>query len=175
MTHRDSSSQTPAVGRRVSLRRRLADGGQGDLLGFVLGIDATDLIVRDRHGVEHTVARSDVLALRPVGVARGRDPRRTPSVELDRLAGAAGVSGRTFVARLCDLLDPGEPASPPDWTAPPPSPAHLEGEWVTTGRCPDLPALAWWASHHGARSIQVRTTDAEMIAVLQRCGFHERG
>ena len=174
MPRGDPSSQTPAVGGRVSLRRRLADGGQGDLLGFVLATDAGRLLVRDRHGTVHAVARADVLALRTVGVARGRDPIRTPVADLDRLAAAAGVSGRAFVARLCDLLDGRAPAPPPAWPAPPPCPALLDGEWVTGAACPDLLALVWWASHHDARSIHVRTTDAEVLAALEQLGFHER-
>ncbi len=174
MARRDPSSQTPAVGSRVSLRRELVDGGQGDLVGFVLDADATGLVVRDRRGVVHTVAWPDVLALRAVGVARGRDPQRTPHAELDRLAVAAGVSGRPFVARLGDLLDGRDPGTPPDWGAPPPCRAHLDGEWVTAGACPDLLALAWWASHHGARSIQVRSSDPVMIDALRQLGFRER-
>ncbi len=174
MARRDPTSQTPAVGRRVSLRRELGGGGQTDLVGFVLDADRERLVVRDRRGVVHTIGWTDVLVLRPVGVARGRDPLRTPRDELDRLAAAAGVSGRVFVARLSDLLDPREPAAPPAWAAPPPSPAHVEGEWVTAGPCPDLPGLAWWASHHDARSLQVRTSDPGEIARLVEFGLRER-
>jgi len=171
---RDPSSQTPALGGRVSLRRMLADGRRGDLIGFVLVADADRLVVRDRRGVVHELSWPDVLALRGVGVARGRDPLRTPCAELDRLAVAAGVSGRVFVARLSDLLDGREPLAPPDWAAPPPCPATLEGEWVTAGPSPHLLALAWWASHHDARSIQVRTGDAGAIAELAQLGLRER-
>lgn len=173
MARRDPISQTPSVGRRVSLRRRLGDDGQGDLVGFVLETGAA-LVVRDRHGLVHTVGWPDVLALRAVGVARGRDPQRAPRSELDRLAVAAGVSGRIFVARLSDLLDGREPPAPPEWTAPPPCPGHLDGEWVTAGACPDLLALAWWASHHDARSLQVRAAEPGAIAALERLGLHER-
>lgn len=172
MPRRDSTSQPP-VGGRVSLRRSLGDGA-GDLLGFVLATDAERLVVRDRRGVVHEVAWSDVLARRAVGVARGRDPLRTPRAELDRMAAVAGVSGRAFVARLCDLLDGRDPVPPPEWTAPPPCAAHLAGEWVTAGPCPDLLGLAWWASHHDARSIQVRTSDAAVVTTLRQLGFHER-
>ncbi len=173
MPRRDPSAQTPPVGSRVSLRRVLADGGQGDLVGVVVAADAVRLVLRDRRGVKHTVTWPEVVARRAVGVPRGRDPLRTSRVELDRMAVAAGVAGRVFVARLSDLLDGLDPVAPQDWEADPPGPAHLEGEWVTAGPGPDLLALAWWASHHDARSIQVRTCDTDMIAALLRLGFHE--
>jgi hypothetical protein len=57
--------------------------------------------------------------------------------------------------------------------APPPQPADLHGEWVTTGETGDLLALAWWAAHRGARSIQVRTNDPDMVARLPS-GFTAR-
>ncbi len=161
------------VGRRVSLRRVLPDGGQGDLLGFVIHADDERLRLRDRRGVTHEVPWSTVLAWRPVGVARGRDPLRTPLADLDRLAAATGASGRVFVARLSDLLDGRPPGSVRNWDDPPPCPARLDGEWVVTGECEDVLSLAWWAAHHGARSIQVRTADAGAAEELERLGFRE--
>ena len=53
------------VGARVVVRRRLAEGGSGDLLGELLQWDE-DVVVRDRSGVAHTVRRSDVLAAKRV-------------------------------------------------------------------------------------------------------------
>nr|WP_300143916.1 hypothetical protein [Propionicimonas sp.] len=173
MPRRRPEPRHVGVGRRVSLRRILADGGQGDLVGFVAAVAADGLTVRDRRGADHVVAWPDVLALRPVGVARGRDPLRAPRAELDRLAASAGVSGRVFVARLCDLLDVQPPPVLGDWDDPPPCLAALDGEWVTTGECADVLALAWWAAHHDARSIQVRTDDASAAEALRRGGFHE--
>lgn len=173
MPRRHSEPRHVGVGRRVSLRRVLADGGQGDLVGFVVAAAADGLTVRDRRGVDHVVAWPDLLALRPVGVARGRDPLRTPRAELDRLAASAGMSGRAFVARLCDLLDVQPPPTLGDWEEPPPCPAVLDGEWVTTGECADVLTVAWWAAHHDARSIQVRTDDASAAEALRRRGFHE--
>lgn len=161
------------IGRRVSLRRVRADGEQGDLLGFVLDSDGKRLRLRDRRGVPHDVPWSAVLAWRPVGVARGRDPLRTPLAELDRLAAEAGAVGRVLVARLSDLLDGRPPGSVRDWDDPPPCPARLDGEWVVTGECGDVLALAWWAAHHDARSIQVRTADAGAAEELERLGFRE--
>lgn len=165
--------QLPEPGRRVSLRRVREDGEHGDLIGFVLSADGTGLRLRDRHGLDHEVDWMQVLALRQVGVARGRDPLRTPRAELDRLAAAAGVSGRVLVARLSDLLNrrPPEPMGEPD--APPPTPARLDGEWVTTGSCADVIGLAWWGAHRDARSLQVRTTDGAAAEQLLRLGFAE--
>jgi hypothetical protein len=173
MPRRHPEPRHVGVGRRISLRRVLADGGQGDLVGFVVAVDGSGVTLRDRRGVEDLVAWPDVLALRPVGVARGRDPLRTPLDELDRLAASAGVSGRVFVARLSDLLDAQPPPTLGDWDDPPPCPAFLAGEWVTTGHGEHLLALAWWAAHHDARSIQVRTGDPAAAAALQGSGFHE--
>lgn len=161
----------PHPGERVSLRRVRPDGEPGDLIGFVLAADADGLRLRDRRGTVHEVAWADVRALRTVGVARGRDPRRAPREELDRLADAAGVAGAAFVARVSDLLDPRSPTVPDAWGEPPPCPAVLAGEWVTTGDCHDLIALARWATRQDARSIQVRTDDPTAIAELLRLGF----
>jgi hypothetical protein len=158
----------------VSLRRVRDDGELGDVVGFVLAAGESGLTVRDRGGREHELAWDRVLAWRQVGVARGRDPLRAPLVELDALAVAAGVTGRSFVARLCDLLDhsPAAPLAEPG--AAPPHPAVIAGEWVTTEAAGDLLALAWWAAHNDARSIQVRTTDRGFADQLLAMGFTER-
>lgn len=166
--------QLPQPGRRVSLRRVRDDGEIGDIVGFVLAGTEAGLTVRDRRGVVHELSWDRVLAWRQVGVARGRDPLKTPLSELDALAVAAGVSGRVLVARLSDLLDrsvaplTGEPGSPP------PQPAVVTGEWVTTGAVEDVLELAGWAAHNGARSIQVRTTQDAAVARLLGIGFSER-
>ena len=49
------------VGCRVMVRRRLPEGGYGDLLG-TLESWAEEVVVRDRHGATHTVARADLVA-----------------------------------------------------------------------------------------------------------------
>ncbi|CAN5211411.1 hypothetical protein BH24ACT10_BH24ACT10_16710 [soil metagenome] len=59
------------VGARVVVRRRLPDGRYGDLLGELLAW-ADDVIVRDRHGVEHAVDRADVVAGKTVPPAPAR-------------------------------------------------------------------------------------------------------
>ena len=59
------------VGARVVVRRRLADGGTGDLLGELVRWDA-QVAVRDRTGVLHEVARADVVAAKRVPPAPAR-------------------------------------------------------------------------------------------------------
>jgi hypothetical protein len=166
--------QLPQPGRRVSLRRVRDDGEIGDVVGFVLTASEVELSIRDRRGEVHELAWGRVLAWRQVGVARGRDPLSTPLAELDAFAGAAGVTGRVFVVRLSDLLDLS--AAPPlgEYGSPTPRPAVLDGEWVTTGVTDGLLPLAWWAAHHDARSMQVRTTDDEGATRLLGSGFTER-
>ena len=49
------------VGSRVVVRRRLPGGQYGDVLGTL--VEWSDqVVVRDRHGVEHAVALADVVA-----------------------------------------------------------------------------------------------------------------
>ena len=48
------------VGARVVVRRRLPDGRLGDVLGELESWAAV-VVVRDRHGVTHAIARDDVL------------------------------------------------------------------------------------------------------------------
>lgn len=61
------------VGHRVVVRRRRPDGALGDLLGELLRWDDQLVEVRDRHGVTHPVATSDVVAAKRVPPA---PPRR---------------------------------------------------------------------------------------------------
>lgn len=166
--------QLPQPGRRVSVRRVRDDGEIGDIIGFVRDASDGGLTIRDRHGTVLDLTWDQVLAWRQVGVARGRDPRQAPLEDLDALAAAAGVSGRVFVARLSDLLDAAEPPADAEPDTLPPQPAVIDGEWVTTGTTQDLLALAWWASHHDARSIQVRITDPAEATRMLATGFTER-
>ncbi|HEX5336649.1 MAG TPA: hypothetical protein VFW55_12250 [Propionicimonas sp.] len=158
----------------MSLRRVREDGEIGDIIGFVRDATADGLTITDRHGQRHALAWDQVLAWRQVGVARGRDPLRTPLEELDALAAAAGVQGRVFVARLGDLLDGAEAPRVAELGTPPPQPAVVAGEWVTAGTTKDLLALAWWATHHDARSMQVRTDEPAAVGQLLAAGFTER-
>ena len=167
-------SALPEPGRRISLRRVRDDGALGDLIGFVRSADAIGLELVDRRGIEHRLTWEQVLAWRTVGVARGRDPKRTTLVELTRLAQAAGVSGRIYVTRLSDLLDQRPPVQVSDFGDPPPCPARLEGEWVTAAPADDVLQLAWWAAHHDARSMLVVTDDPEEAHRLVGLGFDER-
>lgn len=59
------------VGARVVVRRRLAEGGYGDLLGQ-LESWGVEVVVRDRHGVAHTVDAADVVLGKPVPPAPER-------------------------------------------------------------------------------------------------------
>ncbi len=66
------------VGARVVVRRQLPGGGAGgagclgDLLGVLERWDDALVVVRDRHGVAHEVARSDVVAGKRVPPAPAR-------------------------------------------------------------------------------------------------------
>ncbi len=53
------------MGARVVVRRRLQEGGYGDLLGKLVRWDV-EVVVRDRSGVLHTVLRTDVVAAKRV-------------------------------------------------------------------------------------------------------------
>lgn len=159
-------------GQRVSLRYRLPTGELTELVGLTLHSSGTELVVRDRNGQETQLPWDRVVAARRVGVPRGRDPRRTPVAELDRLAAVAGLTGQGYVARLSGLLGDREPPVPEPWDAAPPAPASLAGEWVSCGGLEESLALAWWASQHDARNIQVRTVDPAAAEQLLRLGFH---
>ena len=57
------------VGTRVVVRRRLPEGQYGDVLGVLEAWpeDASGaVVVRDRHGVAHRIARTDLVAGKPV-------------------------------------------------------------------------------------------------------------
>ncbi len=69
-------SVTPSdVGRRVTLRRRLADGLHSDVVGELLAWESGRLTVRRRDGSEITLAEADLVAGRVVPAA---PPRRRP-------------------------------------------------------------------------------------------------
>ena len=54
------------AGVRVSLRHRMADGRHTDVLGQLESWTAERVLVRDRHGVLHTVSADDVVAAKRV-------------------------------------------------------------------------------------------------------------
>lgn len=64
-----------AVGVRVSLRRRLADGGLGDVLGVVARWSDGVVEVVRRDGTVVTVDEADVVAAKRVPPAPERRPR----------------------------------------------------------------------------------------------------
>ena len=53
-------------GVRISLRRHLAEGGMGDLLGDLLSWQDGVVRLRDRHGTEHAVAEEAVVAAKRI-------------------------------------------------------------------------------------------------------------
>jgi len=63
------------AGSRVVVRRRLPDGQHGDVLGELVAWSqdaAGELVVRDRHGVQHRIHRADVVAAKRVPPPRAR-------------------------------------------------------------------------------------------------------
>ena len=148
-------------GERVSLRV-LSDEGAREVIGFATDLSATGVRVVDRRGVEHTLERAQVDAIRRVSVALGRRPEATPRDLLDALAERAGASGPAWVGRISSLLEGRTPpATVPawgEWAEVDGVRARLEGEWVTLPTASDstVVAAAWWATRMGARSVQVR-------------------
>ena len=67
----ETSLTTDDVGARVVVRRRLREGGYGDLLGELVQWQ-DEVVVRDRHAVEHRMLRSDVIAAKRVPAAPAR-------------------------------------------------------------------------------------------------------
>jgi ribosome maturation factor RimP len=63
------------VGRRVTVRRRLSEGGYSDVIGVLEHADKTSVTVRDRNGHRHTIERTDIAAAR---VVRSPAPLRKP-------------------------------------------------------------------------------------------------
>lgn len=55
-----------AIGRRVTVRRRLADGMASDVVGTLEAVDATSVTVRDKHGASVTIQRSEIVASRVI-------------------------------------------------------------------------------------------------------------
>ena len=54
------------VGARVSVRRRLAEGGLTDVVGVVERWSDGVVVVRDRHGTAHELAEDAVVAAKRV-------------------------------------------------------------------------------------------------------------
>jgi hypothetical protein len=158
---------SPEIGGRVSLRYANDNGEATELVGFVLSADRDGLCLQTRDSAQTSLSWTQIQAWRPVSVARGRDPLRTPLATLDQLAEAANVHGRAFVIRLSQLLD----AQPPQVGNG--DGVQVCGEWATVPAEADLIAAAWWAARADARSIQVRTDDSVRITKLLAAGFVE--
>jgi hypothetical protein len=57
------------LGRRVTVRRTLPDGGYSDVIGVCENADASSITVRSKNGESIVIARSDIVAARVVGSA----------------------------------------------------------------------------------------------------------
>lgn len=66
------------IGQRVVVRHRIPDGRATDVLGELVALTAQTLTVRDRTGVEHVIAQSDIVAAKVVPPARERPERPEP-------------------------------------------------------------------------------------------------
>ena len=63
------------LGRRVTVRYRLAEGGFSDVVGILESCDDTVFGVRDRKGKLRVVAKRDAVAAKVVPAAPTRRPR----------------------------------------------------------------------------------------------------
>ncbi|HEX9711953.1 MAG TPA: hypothetical protein VGB52_05280 [Actinomycetota bacterium] len=61
------------LGRRVTIRHRLDEGGSSDVLGILEHVDAVSVTVRDKGGERRVIGRADIVAVRVV--------RSTPQLE----------------------------------------------------------------------------------------------
>lgn len=163
-------------GTRVSLRR-VIEGGQSDVMGWVTAATDTDLTLVDRWARIHVIARDSVIALRRIPlVPAGRNPVHGDAAMLAHmlsdLTGSQVPTEQVAVARLSevvtavgpglDLLPTGDSA--PGASAAAASPMQLAwggGRVVTSGEwaaltAPDArvqEALAAWAVLHNARNL----------------------
>jgi hypothetical protein len=131
------------------------------VIGFVHGWDGAVLVVEDSAGVRHAIEAAAVVAVRRVGVARGRAPGNAPRGFLDELAERAGLLGEPRLERistvLAGLTPPAEVPQVRGELVVGTVRARVEGEWLTTNADGDaLVAMCWWATRQGARSVQVR-------------------
>jgi len=61
-------------GRRVTVRRKLPDGGYSDVIGVCEQADPSSLTVRNKNGETIVIARSEIVAARLVGPPSREDP-----------------------------------------------------------------------------------------------------
>lgn len=59
------------LGRRVTVRRKLPEGGSSDVMGILEHADTASVTVRDKTGERHTIGRGEIVAARVVGPAPG--------------------------------------------------------------------------------------------------------
>ncbi len=142
----------------------VTEDGPGEAVGWVISSDPQQLRLRTRSG-ERLLAWSQVTTCRSVGVPRGRNPLRTPAIQLAELAGHAGVSGRKFIIRLSQLLDGRAPVQPAErvW---------VDGEWAVCAAGDGLLCRAWAAAQADARNLLVVAAD-DQVDELVALGFVE--
>ena len=54
------------VGRRVTVRRALPEGGKSDTIGILSSFGETEVVVVDRTGTHVRIARADIVAARVI-------------------------------------------------------------------------------------------------------------
>jgi hypothetical protein len=62
------------LGRRVTVRRTLPEGGYADLIGVCEQADASSVTIRNKNGEAIVIARSEIVAARVVGSPSRRGP-----------------------------------------------------------------------------------------------------
>ena len=163
-------------GTRVSLRR-LLQGAQSDLMGWVTTSTETDITLVDRWARSHTVARDSIIALRHIPlVPAGRNPAHGDGTMLARmlsdLTASAVPAEQVAVARLSEVVTavgPGLDLLPGTEDSAPAGPAFLTwgggrvvaaGEWAALTAPDDTvtQALAAWAVLHNARNLAIAAT-----------------
>ena len=66
--------QPQHVGHRVTVRRRLPEGGATDVIGICEHADISSITVRTHEGARITIGRSDIIAARVVEWVPSRNP-----------------------------------------------------------------------------------------------------
>ena len=64
-------------GHRVTIRRRLPEGGYSDVVGVAEHVDLSSVTVRTHKGEKVTIGRSEIAAARVVQAPRLKNPRNS--------------------------------------------------------------------------------------------------
>ena len=65
------------VGRRVTVRRKLSEGGYSDVIGVCEQVDASSVTVRNKQGESIVIGRAEIVAARVINA----QPRNLPDSE----------------------------------------------------------------------------------------------